>query len=406
MASEIPTPAELATLAQQKLRSVLDPGGTGAVDLAPGSRNDNLVSVNTALYTRVAQYTADRASARSLATATGDDLDALVADVYQDSRKLANAATGGVWIYRSGTAATVIPQGSRFSVPATSTQAGVTFFCTQDTPVALNGGTGFQSPILVPITCTAADTTGNVAVNLITQVVDTLPDQTWQTIDNAGAVGAIPFCAGGAEAEDDDTFRARIQRSAFDDSKRRGTKAAVEMGTLQVPGVSNVTAVEPGDGTILVFCGDGSYNLSSAMQSAVQVELEDWRAFGVPALVRPYTSSTVTLNATICMQRPLQNYSRQQIQSQAVTNLTTYFANRQRPDEFFGSALIAAMAAANVEVQQVIINSISVSAGPTPDGTNSVRRVSDALYGSVLSMVRYIVSSSSLQINISPPLTQ
>ncbi len=408
MATEIPTPAELAALAQQKLRSVLDPGGTGAVDLSPGSRNDNAISVNTALYTRVAQYAADRLTARSLSTATGDDLDVLVADIYQDSRKIANSATGTVYIYRpnSGTApATVIPAGSRFAVPATATQPGVQFFATVDVPVPYQGG-NFQSPVPVNITCTASDTTGNVSVSLITQIVDALPDSTWLIADASGNPGVVLFCAGGAEAEDDDTFRARIQRSAFDDSKKRGTLKAIQTGTLQVPGVSSATPVEPGDGTILVFCGDNSYNLSSAMQTAVQANLEDWRAFGVPAIVRPYTSSTVTINATVCMQRALQNYSQQAIITQALANIQTYFTNRQRPDEFFGSALTAAMSAAHPEVQQVIINSISVSAGPTPDGTNSVRRVSDAVYGSVLTMVRYIVTSTSLQINLSPPLTQ
>lgn len=408
MATTIPTPAELAALAQQKLRSVVDPAGTGAVDLSPGSRNDNAISLNTALYTRVAQYVADRLTARSLATATGDDLDALVADVYQDARKPANAATGFVYLTRSVTTApTVIPFGTRFATVASASSPAVVFTATQDVPVTTGQG-AVSAPVAVPVECVIADETGNVAVSTITSILDALPDsQTWSLA--AVPAGGSTFIAGGASAESDDTFRARIQQSAFDDSKKRGTKAAIQAGTLQVPGVTYVTVVEPGDGTILVFCGDANYNLSSSVQSAVQLNLEAWRAFGIPAIVRPYLVITVTVNATIYMQRPLQNYNAQNspgsIQAQAVANVQTYFANRQRVDEFFGSAITAAMQAAHPEVQQVIINSLSVSGGPTPDGTNSVRRTSDALYGSVQSMIRYVVSTASLQVNVAPPLT-
>lgn len=425
MATNIATPAELAVLAQQKLRSLQDPGGTGAVDLSPGSRNDNMISVNTALYSRVMQYTADRATARSLATATGDDLDVLVADIYQDTRKVANAATGYIYLQRdpSSTAATYIPYGSRFAVPATNTQPAVIFYATQDVTVAANTGSTHQTPIPVPCQCVTSDETGNVAISQITQILDTLPDTTWTLVvpttyvplnsSNFGTgvtANYNPYMAGGASAEDDDTFRARIQQSAFDDSKRRGTRAAIQAGALTVPGVSHVTVVEPGDGTVLVFCGDSSYNLSPTTQSAVQVELENWRAFGVPTIVRPYNVITVSINATMYMQRPLQNYNTSggpgSLQAQAVANIENYFATRQRPDEFFGNLIESAIASASSETQQVSINSITTSSGSAPDGTNSIRRVADSAYGSLQSMVRFIVTSTSLQVNVSPPLTQ
>jgi uncharacterized phage protein gp47/JayE len=423
MATNLATPAELATLAQQKLRSLVDPAGTGAVDLSPGSRNDNMISVNTALYTRLMQYAADRASARSLATATGDDLDALVADIYQDARKSANAATGYVYLIRDGssTVATYIPYGTRFAVPATNTQQAVTFFSTQDVVVASGAGTVHSGgSIAVPCQCVSADETGNVAVSQITQILDTLPDTTWSlTLPTSSptfisllssAVTSNPFMAGGASAEDDDTFRARIQQSAFDDSKRRGTRAAIQAGALSVPGIASVTVVEPGDGTVLVFCGDSSYNLSPTTQAAVQVELENWRAFGVPTLVRPYNVVTVTVNATMYMQQPLQNYNTSggpgSLQAQAISNIQTYFKSRQRPDEFFGNLIESAIASASSGTQQVVINSISTSSGAAPDGTGSIRRVADSAYGSVQSMVRYIVTATSLRVNVAPPLTQ
>lgn len=402
MATEIATPAELAALAQQKLRSLLDPAGTGAVDLSPGSRNDLMVSVCVALATRVFQYAADRLTARSLATATSEDLDALVQDVYQDTRKAASSATGTVYLSRVNTAQTVIPAGSRFAVPATSTQPGISFAAVADVPVALNAGV--SSPVAVAVQCAQTGTEGNVAISSISAIQDPLPDTSWSVA--AVPAGGFTFTAGGAAQESDDEFRARVQRSAFDASKQRGVRQAIETGALTVPGVASVTTVEPNDGTVLVYCGDVGYNLSSAMQSAVQVELEDWRALGIPAIVRPYTLVTVTISATIYMQRALSNYDVSTLQSSAVSAVISYFAQRRRPDEFFGSAITAALAAVNDEVQQVVLNSVSTSSGPVPDLTGSVKRVTDTSYGSVLSMVRYVVSSTSVNVTVAPPATQ
>lgn len=402
MATELATPAELAALAQQKLRSLVDPGGTGAVDLSPGSRNDIMVSICVALATRVFQYTADRLTARSLATATGEDLDALVQDVYQDVRKGANAATTTIYLQRVGTAATVVPFGSRFDVPATSTQQGVSFTVSADVPVALNAGVSV--PVAVQVQCAQTGTIGNVATSAITAIRDPLPDTSWTVA--AVPAGAAAFAAGGSAAESDDDFRARIQRSAFDDSKQRGTRAAIETGALRVPGIASVTAVEPNDGTVLVFCGDVGYNLSSSLQSGVQVELENWRAFGIPAIVRPYTLVTVSISAVVYMQRGLSNYDVTTMQSTAVAAVKAYFAQRKRPDEFFGSAIASALSTTSDEVQQVLLVSVSTSSSPAPDATGSVKRVADTAYGALTSMVRYVVTSTSVQVTIAPPATQ
>jgi len=407
MATELPTPSETATIAQQKLRSLLDPGGTGAVNLSSGSRNDIMISVMGALINRVNTYVADRVSARTLSTATGDDLDALATDVFQDARKPAVAATGNLNLVRTGTAVTVIPNGTRFAVPATSSTPGIFYIATQDVSVPINQLTAY-----VPVVCTQTGLIGNATYATVTSIADSLVDTTW-TI----APPPVPLpnpntylpMAGGAELETDDQLRARLQASAYDDSKKRGTKKAIQIGALQVPGVASngVTVIEPGDGTVLVYVGDASYNLSAALQAAVLANLENWRAFGVPCIVKPYAVNTLNLVANIYMSKPLSNYNLQTILTQANTNLNNYFSNRPRPDEVYGGAIISALCAAHPEVQTAAIITFTNqnAAGVQPDSTFNIKHSTDALAGVASALPRYVINNTSLVLAILPPLT-
>jgi uncharacterized phage protein gp47/JayE len=128
-------------------RAALDPGGTGAVNLAPGSRNDVAVSALNALTTRVTGYVADRVAAGRVHSATGEDLDILAQDFYQETRKPARTATGMIQLTRTGTGATTIPLGTRFAVPASSTAAAIVFQASQDVAVP-SGQTTAQVPLV------------------------------------------------------------------------------------------------------------------------------------------------------------------------------------------------------------------------------------------------------------------
>jgi len=409
MANELPTPTELVQIGQAKIRSLQDPQGTGAVNLHPGSRWDLALSAFAALAARNTAHIADRVAARSLVSAVDDDLDIIAADLFNDGRLPAAAATTTVYLQRSGTAATVIPNGTRFVAPAVPpSTAAVNFTATQDVSVAQN-----TLKVAVPVACTQAGVIGNLAFtaagqNPITTIQDTLGDTTWALYTPTagdsvlGALAAPPPIGGGADQETNDQLRARLKQAAFDDSKKRGTKRALIVGAAQVPGVlaTSIVPIEPGDGTVKLFCGDVNYNLPPALQTAVASALENWRAFGVPVFVLPYAITVVTITGTIYMQRPLVNYNTAAITAQAVANIISYFTNRQQADEYFLNQIIGSCEQAHPEVQTAILTS------PTAD----VRRlgISGGIsnYSGVTTIPRYIVNSSSIFLSVAGPLTQ
>lgn len=281
------------------------------------------------------------------------------------------------------------------------------FAATQDVAV----GSGVLK-VAVPVQCQQAGIIGNVAFtnagqNPITSILDPLADPTWTLYtpvlgDSVLAGGPVAAIGGGADVESNDQLRARLKQAAFDDSKKRGTKRALVVGASQVPGVygAGVVAIEPGDGTVKLFVGDVNYNLPPAMQAAVLANLENWRAFGVPVFVLPFTVTTVTIVGTIYMQRPLVNYNTAAIVQQAIANLITYFNNRQQADEYFLNAIIGAIESAHPETQTVTLSS------PASD----VRRLgvsgNVSNYSGVTSVPRYIVSSASIFLSVAAPLTQ
>ena len=391
MATTIPTPAELAGIAQAAVRAALDPTGTGAVDLQTGSRNDVLVSVATTLAMRNATHLADRIAANSPKTAQKDDLDILAGDVYGDVRRQGIAATGLIPIYRTNTAATVIPKGSRFSVPQTPTQPAVVFQAASDFPVASGIIGNVYFPLALPVICSVLGVKGNVATQLVTAITDSLPDTSWVI---APPPAGLPPIGGGLDLETDAQLQARLVGESISTQKQRGTLVAIVSGALRVPGVAFVTAVEPQDGTIVLYVGDANYMLSATLQAAVLAALAGWRTGGIPVVLRAYSTSTVQVTANIYMQRDLLNYNIAAIQQAASAAVLAYFAARLRPDEYYLDRIRAAIGSAALEVQNVTLSL------PASDQ----QRPADTAYGNVTSLNRYIVTSSSISITVNPPL--
>jgi uncharacterized phage protein gp47/JayE len=390
--ADLPTPAELAAAAQAAFRARLDPNGTGAVNLRPGSRHDLFVSVVTAVAARLSAYAVDRVTALRRSTATGTDLDDLARDLFSVTRKAANAATGRVRLVRAGTAATSVPKGTRFAVPAEGSTPAVVFEASED--VASSGTTA-----VVPVACAEVGTRGNIAgPSAVTAVLDPLPDSTW-SLDptyTTGVDSAAAF-AGGAEAETDDELRDRLEQIAINDPRERATERAVLAATLAVPGVRYATVVEPFDGTLVVYAGDEAFALSDAMRQAIELELRGWRALGVPALARAYSAQTVTVTGTIYMARALSEYDAAAVKAAAVQAVKDYFATgRPQPDEYFVNAIEAACFGAHDEVQNVVLSA------PLAD----VRRRPDADYGAVAALERYRVTDESITLSVAGPLTQ
>lgn len=393
----LPTPSEFLAVGQGALRSGLNPQGTGAVNLQAGSDNDVLLSVNLAMYQRLAAHVANRVKARSRSTSTSVDLTVVGNDNYYLPRKVAAAAVGTVYLQRTATAATVIPFGTRFAVPpaAGSTQPPVVFSATQDVPVALNGGQP-GSPIAVPIQCAQTGTVGNVQLIQVTAIQDTLPDTTWAIAPpppNPDTIG------GGIPDEDDDTYRNRLAQGSPDDTRIRGTKRALLVGALTVAGIVYVDVVESQDGTVLVVAGDPNYQLPSALRLQLLSTLDLWRCFGVPPRVIGYTTSALSIVGNVFMQRPLANYNAAILYQGFNAALQQYMKSRTHADEYFVDALGAA-------IESVLPTEIQTVSLSSPG--SSVKRLADSAYASATSFSRYYLPSdnSTISLTLQPPTTQ
>lgn len=384
--ADLPSTDELVAIGRAAFRAAIDPEGTGTVNLRPGSRNDAALGVMAALGTRLANYAAGRAAARLLSSATGDDLDALGVDLYHEKRKAEAFATGQIRLTRGGSSATSIPAGSRFAVPATDTSAAVVFYAPADVPSSATSA-------LVPLTAVESGESGNIGTPAaVTTILDPLPDTTW-AIDTGYDDPPASAFGGGAPAESDDTYRARLQQLTPNVSG--GTRAALVQGSTRVGGVGEVTPIEPFDGTVILYAGDANHVLPQAMSDAIETGLLDWRAFGLPVLPRTYDAQTVQIVATVHMARSVALYTNEDLRGLCTAAVIDYFARRERPDEYFLNGIESALFAGHPEVQNVVLTTPSVD----------VPRPTDASYGAITALARYTVSAASIALTFADPQT-
>jgi hypothetical protein len=253
--------------------------------------------------------------------------------------------------------------------------------------------------VAVPVRCRTPGLAGNVTLAAILDVLDPLPDPTWQIYvpspnDPVLSGGPVDTIGGGGDRETDDQLKARMGQRSLDTDRQRGTKAAILAGAGKVGGVLYTTAIEPQDGTVVLYVGDASYQLPQALAAAVLLELENWRAFGVPVLIRPYNAQLVPVTLSLFMARPLSTYDTAAIKAAVVAEVMRYFENRPQPDEYYTEAIIAAGFRAHVEAQH------SVLATPS----QSVQRPADAGYGAVSALNRYFVKPEAISVSILDPL--
>ncbi len=250
----------------------LDPA---QVDIA-GSDANLFVGIASVLCDQITRQLAYRAGSLLLDGADGEDLDRLVYDRYNLTRKGASPARGAITITRATTTAGAgeVPVGTKVG-----TDTGVEYVTTS---LATFGA------LVTSATCNVravqAGTFTQVGAGSVKKF-----SQPQQLFDST-LVPTNPLpTAGGEETEDDDTFRARVRN--FWLAARRGVLGAIEFGALTVPGVVSAVAVEALSSTgsparvVNLYIADSSGVASDALAEEVAVALQDYRAAGIAVLI-------------------------------------------------------------------------------------------------------------------------
>jgi uncharacterized phage protein gp47/JayE len=234
--------------------------------------------------------------------ATGDDLDRYALDRYgqQLPRKGAAAAVGTAVFSRASSAG---PSGTIPSGTVLLSQAGYQFITLQPGSFTTSTGQASDSLVVVPIRAAQAGALFQAAVNTITR---------FQTPNTAIAFDTSITCnntittSGGADPEDDPTYRARIR--GFWLSARRGILAAIVQGALTVPGVASAYAYEYIGSTgqpvrlVALSIADITGVANAQLAASVQTALLDYRAAGIQVVVSPSLPLITTVTLTLTFQ--------------------------------------------------------------------------------------------------------
>lgn len=240
--------------------------------------------------------------------ATGDDLDRYAFDRYGLLRKGASAALGLVRVYRASNAA------GAGSVPISTllqTPTGIEYITTSSAVFAAADLEAFAT-----VRAVQAGKATQVGANTITKFAQpsTLFDPSLRVINdpeyppgyNVANIAQGVGTAGGEDAEDDPTFRARVRN--FWNTARRGILAAIEFGATTIPGVVSAKAIEaltsaPTPARVVnLYVSDSSGVASQALATQVQVGLDDYRAAGIAVLVFTSIPYIVTVELALSFQ--------------------------------------------------------------------------------------------------------
>lgn len=179
------------------------------------------------------------------------------------------------------TSTLTIPIGTQF---ATTGQNPLYFQTTSAYTISVGATTAS-----ITVYCTTPGTIGNVGANTIT--VMTNPISVVSTVTNPSA-----FLTG----MDEETPAQRKARFAnYVNTRARGTKRALEYGTLEVSGVAGVYVDDSQLGVVTVYAYDSAGNLSSTLQTSIQNNLENYRTAGIPVLVTPIVKLTTDVSVTL-----------------------------------------------------------------------------------------------------------
>lgn len=241
-----------------------------------GSDVNIIVGVSSVMADHVTKQLAFRTASLLLDGCDDEDLDRYVFDRYQQTRKGASPAVGAVRIFRTDSVAGggTIPIGTKLT-----TTTGVQYITTT---AATLGSTDLVTR--ADVRAVEAGKVTQAGANSIQRfaVPSALFDRNLQ-VNNDNTT------AGGEDAEDDETFRARVRD--FWRVARRGILAAIESGALTVPGVVSAQAIEvltTGNQParlVQLYIADSSGVASDALARLVLVALDEFRAGGIQVLI-------------------------------------------------------------------------------------------------------------------------
>jgi uncharacterized phage protein gp47/JayE len=207
------------------------------------------------------------------------------------SRKAANPATGVLTI--KGVEGTTIAAGFLFATPSTSANPNIEFEATETVVI---GSSLYAS---VPVKCVEAGPVGNVPANSVTLMVS--PIGGIATITNESAF------TGGADEEDDDTLRERIQERDLDsEASFVGNISDYRRWAKEVSGVGDVIVMPEwmgkGTGTIKLIIMDSNGSpanqtiLDAVYEYIMSPEDEDGRKAPVGAILTVATAQLVVIS--------------------------------------------------------------------------------------------------------------
>jgi len=252
-----------------------------------GSDINVVLNVAASMGEELARYMQTQLNALSLSTAFGEALDRWVFDNYQLTRKEASVAVVYLTLTRSGTDGVTIPKGSKFG-----TQTGINFVTQTDVSFPEFS----LGPLEVLAIAEQTGTGGNVAEELITQVITPSDDPTVEVTN-------LEPASGGNDQENDDELKIRARE--FFLNARRGTKEAIEFGALQSNRVAQATATEylnTGSGLpgyrVQLNIADSAGQANTALAQDIVFEMDEYRALGIPVLVLPSVPQYVKIRVT------------------------------------------------------------------------------------------------------------
>lgn len=252
-----------------------------------GSDINVMISVSSAMADEVSAFLVQAFAEVFLSSAAkigGEPLDRYAFDRYQLVRLSAQAAVAPLSFSRTDTS-------TPLTIPAeteSSTADGFIFSTVTDLVFL----TGVAGPLIVTANATVAGAGGNSEIGAINTVLSTLTDQT-VTVTNAEPA------AGGQPEESDTAFAARIRD--FFVNARRGTAQAIFNGCVTTPGVAEANVIEDLDPNgspafrVQAIISDQNGQANSALVANVTLNLQNFRALGVPVRVVGGTPAFVTI---------------------------------------------------------------------------------------------------------------